>query len=201
MLTLRDPFAPGLWAEAGAMRIPRSHLLTMALVERYGLVAHPFTMDNPQAYCFFGGRRVRHRELAGDPAALGFEVGRARAHAARAALEPRARAVRGASRSTMATVPGRRSRASTTSTPCASSSSPRKWSEGAIEMFGLLFNQEALMNSSFLELLREELGGYYTDLVYLDGGTDRCRAPSCPSSRRGIRFGAKVVAVDQSTPA
>ena len=49
----------------------------------------------------------------------------------------------------------------------------RGWSEGAIEMFGLLFNQEALMNSSFLELLREELGGFYTDLVYLDGGTDQ----------------------------
>ncbi|MGH8982831.1 MAG: FAD-dependent oxidoreductase [Acidimicrobiia bacterium] len=28
ILTLREPFAPGLWAEAGAMRIPRSHART-----------------------------------------------------------------------------------------------------------------------------------------------------------------------------
>ena len=39
-------------------------------------------------------------------------------------------------------------------------------------MFGLLVNQEALMNSSFLELLREEVGDYYTDLVDIDGGMD-----------------------------
>ena len=65
-------------------------------------------------------------------------------------------------------------------------------------MFGLLFNQEALMNSSFLELLREELGGYYTDLVYLDGGTDSlpraflpelvvAASASAPRSSRSIR--------------
>src|SRR5689334_9479071 len=51
VLTLREPFAPGLWAEAGAMRIPRSHKLTMALIERFGLATQPFTMDNPEAYC------------------------------------------------------------------------------------------------------------------------------------------------------
>lgn len=70
----------------------------------------------------------------------------------------------------------------------------RQWSEGAIEMFGLLFNQEALMNSSFLELLREELGGFYSDLVYLDGGTDQLPraflpelAPGSGSARRWWR--------------
>ena len=32
VLTLREPFAPGLHAEAGAMRIPRSHALTVAYI-------------------------------------------------------------------------------------------------------------------------------------------------------------------------
>jgi monoamine oxidase len=61
-----------------------------------------------------------------------------------------------------------------------------------------LFNQEALMNSSFLELLREELGGYYTDLVYLDGGTDNLPRAFLPSLGDRIRFGAKMIALDQS---
>ena len=65
-------------------------------------------------------------------------------------------------------------------------------------MFGLLFNQEALMNSSFLELLREELGSFYTDLVYIDGGTDQLPRVFLPDLASRIRFGAKVVAVDQS---
>ena len=65
-------------------------------------------------------------------------------------------------------------------------------------MFGLLFNQEALMNSSFLELLREELGSFYTDLVYLDGGTDTLPRAFLPELSSRIRFGTKVVAMDQS---
>ena len=64
----------------------------------------------------------------------------------------------------------------------------RGWSEGAIEMFGLLFNQEALMNSSFLELLREELGGFYTDLVYIDGGTDQLPRAFLPELASRIRL-------------
>ena len=31
--TLREPFAQGLYGEAGAMRIPRAHALTMAYIE------------------------------------------------------------------------------------------------------------------------------------------------------------------------
>ena len=56
------------------MRIPRSHAITHALIDRYGLATKPFTMDNAEAYCFFGGRKVRHRELAGDPPRARVEV-------------------------------------------------------------------------------------------------------------------------------
>src|SRR3972149_8890639 len=34
--TLREPFAKGLYGEAGAMRLPRAHKLTMAYVEKFG---------------------------------------------------------------------------------------------------------------------------------------------------------------------
>jgi monoamine oxidase len=47
--TLREPFTDGLYAEAGAMRIPRTHDLTLAYCERFGLRLAPFTMNNPQA--------------------------------------------------------------------------------------------------------------------------------------------------------
>ncbi len=45
--TLRD-FAPGLYAEAGAMRIPRVHDLTLAYCDLFGLALRPFVMGNPQ---------------------------------------------------------------------------------------------------------------------------------------------------------
>ena len=59
VLTLREPFAPGLHAEAGAMRIPRSHDLTLAYIEKFALPTFPFTMGNPMAYYVFQGQKVR----------------------------------------------------------------------------------------------------------------------------------------------
>jgi monoamine oxidase len=197
VLTLREPFAPGLWAEAGAMRIPRSHDLTWALIERYGLATQPFTMDNEDAYCYFGGRRVRHRELAGDPFALGFEVAdRERMPPAQlwiAELEPFATRLRDDGDGAWDAIAAEYDQYAV-----REFLELREWSEGAIEMFGLLFNQEALMNSSFLELLREELGGFYRDLVYLDGGTDNLPRAFLPELSSRIRFGAKVIALGQS---
>jgi monoamine oxidase len=197
VLTLREPFAPGLWAEAGAMRIPKSHRLTHALIDRYGLVTKPFTIDNPETYLFFGGQRMRHRELADDPTILGFDVAE-HEHMAPGALwarelEPFTTRVRDEGDAAWDAI-------------CAEYDQYcireflelRNWSEGAIEMFGLLFNQESLMNSSFLEMLREEVGGFYSDLAYLDKGTDMLPSAMFPELKDRIRFGAKMVALDQS---
>jgi len=198
ILTLREPFAPGLWAEAGAMRIPRSHRLTMALIDRYRLPTHPFTMDNPEAYCVFCGVRARRRDLATDPYALGFEVADAEREIAigdlwATALTPFAQRIK-----VEGDVAWDRIAAEYDQYAVREFLEAQAWSEGAIEMFGLLFNQEALMNSSFLELLREELGDYYTNLVYLDGGTDLLPRAFLPELGDRIRFGAKMVALEQS---
>lgn len=67
-----------------------------------------------------------------------------------------------------------------------------------MEMFGLLMNQEAIMNSSFLELFREEAGHYYTNMVELEGGMDTLPRAFLPELMGDIRFGARVIAVDQS---
>src|SRR5207244_11630186 len=45
--TLRD-FAPGLYAEAGAMRIPAVHDLTLEYCRLFGLELPPFVMANPR---------------------------------------------------------------------------------------------------------------------------------------------------------
>ena len=179
------------------MRIPRSHAITHALIDRYGLATKPFTMDNPEAYCFFGGRRVRHREIAGDPRALGFEVAPNEyvppSQLWSTALEPLATQLRDHGDDAWGEIATQYDQYSVREflEVC-------KWSEGAIEMFGLLFNQEALMNSSFLELLREELGSFYTDLVYLDGGTDTLPRAFLPDCRHASASARRCVAIDQS---
>ncbi len=72
--TLRDPFTEGLYAEVGAMRIPRAHKLTLAYIDRFGLQMNDFTMDNPNAYFHIGGRKMRIAEAEADPSLFGFET-------------------------------------------------------------------------------------------------------------------------------
>src|SRR5829696_4429218 len=55
--TLRDPFAEGLYAEAGASRIPNHHNFTLRYVELFGLTLEPFRRpEMPSVYHARGKR-------------------------------------------------------------------------------------------------------------------------------------------------
>jgi monoamine oxidase len=195
--TLRAPFTHGLYAEAGAMRIPRSHDLTMAYVERWGLEVSSFTMDNPRAYYYVHGNRRRIADINADPDRLGFDVakrerGKTAARLWEDAIRPIVQRLRERGDAAWPEIIARYNGFSVREFLEA-----QDWSEGAIEMFGLLLNQEAMMNSALLELLREEVGEYYTDMVQIDGGMDRLPRAFLPDLQERICFGAKMTAIDQ----
>ena len=48
--TLRDPFSDGLYAEAGALRIPQEHDLTRMYAAEFGLKLVPFQPDQASQY-------------------------------------------------------------------------------------------------------------------------------------------------------
>jgi monoamine oxidase len=196
--TLREPFAPGLYAEAGAMRIPRAHELTMAYVGKFGINTSDFTMGNRNAYYYLNGCKWRIKETDLDPDCLGFEVaehesGKTIDEMWADALRPFAKQLEENGEGCWPEIVAEYDKYST-----REFLETLGWSEGAIERFGLLANQEALMNSSFLELLREEVGNYYTDMVELEGGMDTLPRAFLPALKDHIRFGAKMVAIDQS---
>lgn len=196
--TVREPFAPGLHAEAGAMRIPRSHDLTMAYIEKFALRTFPFTMGSGRAYCHLRGARLRMAEASADPDRLGFDVapheqGKSAGALWETELQPFAERVAADGDGAWEQIAAEYDDLSIHEFLTA-----RGWSEGAIEMFGLLMNQESLMNSSFMELLREEVGGYYTNMVQIEGGTDMLPRAFLPQLQGRIRFGAVMAAIDQS---
>lgn len=196
--TLRESFTHGLYAEGGAMRIPRSHDLTMAYVEKFRLPTAPFTMSNPQAYCYLHGRRYRMAEFDANPALFDFgcredEHGRPVSVFWEEALAPIVATLKERGDAAWPEIAARYD-----SYCVREFLEANNWSEGVIELFGLLSSQEALMNSSFLELLREEVGGYYTDMVELAGGMDHLPRAFLPELQDRVRFGAKMVALDQS---
>ena len=196
--TLREPFTQGLHAEAGAMRIPRAHRLTTAYIDKFGLTVSPFTMGNPNSYCYIHGQKCRARDLETHPDCLGFEVAeheRGRSALAHWAdlIRPFAERIEREGEDCWDRIVAEYDRYSTREFLEANN-----WSEGLIETFGLLADQEAVMNASFLEFLREEVGNYYTDMVRIDGGMDRLPHAFLPALQSRIRFGARMVAIDQS---
>ena len=55
--TLREPFSDGLYAEAGAARVPDNHDLTLKYVKEFGLQLEPFYPSQLNAVRFDRGRR------------------------------------------------------------------------------------------------------------------------------------------------
>ena len=196
--TMREPFAPGLYAEAGAMRIPTAHFLTMAYVEKFNLSLSPFTMNNPQAYYHLGGQRYRIAEAAADPDCLGFDVadhecGKTTTQLWEAAVRPIMEKLQAQGEAAWPEIIAEYDQYAT-----REFLELNKWSEGAIEMFGLLENQESRMNASFVELLLASMGHVFTDMYQIDGGMDRLPQAFLPMLQDRIRFGANMVAIDQT---
>jgi len=193
--TLREPFSPGLYAEAGAMRIPRAHKLTLAYVEKFGLKTRDFMMGNPEAYVYIGGIKRRMAEAQANPDALAFETstnekGKLAGDIWDATIRPLVEKVEKEGWDTIIENYDQYS--------VREFLELNGWSEGLIEMFGLLNNQEAMMNSSFLELLREDGGNYYTNMCQIEGGMDRLPHAFLPALGNRIRYGAKMIAIDQT---
>ena len=69
--TLRDPFADGLYAEAGAARIPDAHDLTRGYVAEFGLKLVPFQPDEPTQ------SRTSRKRILGPSSQAGGSLGNA----------------------------------------------------------------------------------------------------------------------------
>lgn len=195
--TLREPFSPGLYAEAGAMRIPKTHTLTMGYVEKFKLRTSPFSGSNPKAYYFFRGKRYRAADIVSHPDALGFDVapnerGKSTAQMWEQAIRPITAKIDAKGDGAWTEIVQEYDHFST-----REFLEDRGWSEGAIEMFGLLDNQESRLNASFIELLREKQSRSFLDLVELEGGMDNLPRAFLPTLSSHIRFGAKMIAIDQ----
>src|SRR5882724_7395795 len=59
--TLREPFSDGLYAEAGAARIPDNHDLTLHYVKHFGLTLVPFFPKELSMVYLIGGKRIKAR--------------------------------------------------------------------------------------------------------------------------------------------
>lgn len=197
ILTLRAPFAEGLHAEAGAMRIPKTHDLTLHYCRKFGLELYPFTMGNPNAYVHIGGNKLRLQEYRDHSEKLEQQLTDAERATTVQAMWSEAIREFGEMVSARGDEAWQEIVANYDDYSTREFLEFKKWSEGAMELFGLMENQEAEMNFSFVELLREELGEYYTNLLQIEGGTDRLPYAFYSALAPHIRLGAAVEALNQ----
>jgi monoamine oxidase len=179
--TFRAPFSDGLFAEAGAMRIPRAHLLTLAYVDRFRLPTIPFTMDNPDAWVYLLGQKKRARDFQVDDPVM------AKWNAALAPLIDRI------AREGQAGWDAARSAHDHQSIEEFLGASG--FNEDEIEVFALVSGMESLLNTAFMEVLREEEGRWFTDVVTIAGGMDQLPRAFLPLLGNRIRFGARVMRI------
>jgi monoamine oxidase len=196
--TLRD-FAPGLYAEAGAMRLPRAHDLTMEYCRLFGLELRPFVMGNPRGLVHIGGERMTAAEAAANPERLPFELApHERGRTADALWEDAIGEIR-----EMVERDGDEAWDEIVRRYDQYSLyeflKDRGFSEGAIEYYSVMNFLEADMHNALVEILREELGGAYVDMSEIVGGMDRLPNAFYAELQDVVRFGVEVRGIDQES--
>jgi monoamine oxidase len=181
-----------LYAEAGAMRIPRVHDLTLGYIEHFGLQLRPFVMGNPKGLVHVGGRRMTAEQAGLTPDELGFAV---------------ADHERGRSASDLWEDATKDLKALLEADPTAGWEhivreydsytlreflELRGFSEGAIEMYGVMNFVEAGINNAVTEEFREDFGKAYEDMQEIVGGSDELPNAFYREIGDRVRFGAEV---------
>ncbi|WP_124726724.1 flavin monoamine oxidase family protein [Staphylospora marina] len=72
--TIRRPFSPGQFFEAGAMRIPSTHKLIREYIRKFGLSLKPFINSTPEDRIYVNGVKVRRKDYEGNPDILRYPV-------------------------------------------------------------------------------------------------------------------------------
>ena len=198
--TLR--FEGGLYGEAGAMRVPKSHTLTRHYVAELGLTLRPFVQSNPDAFMFMRGRRERVRDVTRLGAAYGLaaaEQGKSPEDLWAAsfvkrlqglsneerqdflAVEPRTEAVRALDRLSVRRV-----------------LEAESVSAEAIEFLSVGLGVDTLLDDAASEALREESQAVWSQSFdEIVGGTDRLPAAMAAQLRDKPRMGCEVVRLEQ----
>ncbi len=194
--TMRE-FAPGLYAEAGAMRIPKVHTLTLAYCKLFGLRMRPFVMNNNRTLLHLSGRTTTFEEADTDPWRLPFDL----------AEHERGKTwtqMWNESTSDIRELYDRDGQAGWEQImrqydqfSLREFLQSKGWSEGAIEMYAVLSFREQNMNTAVVEQFFEIIGRAFEDMQYIDGDTDLLAQSFYRRIEGRVRFGAAVHAIEQ----
>jgi len=194
--TLRAAFSPGLYNEAGAMRIPAQHALTLAYAARFDLPLRPFLSFNPRAWFYTHGQRVRLGQVLDGEVPAAFPI---REDERAQALSQRWEDIMAPMREEVSARPAAWDSVMERLQGISLRSFLRQsgWSEATVELWGLFAGMESLLFASAAEFVREYLWELRTNTLTIDGGMDQLPMAFLPQLVNHIHFNTRVHALDQ----
>jgi monoamine oxidase len=181
------------------MRIPRVHDLTLAYCELFGLELRPFVMGNPSTLVYINGQRMTVEDADTHPDRLPFQLADHEKGKTwtelwnEATSEFRERYEQGG----VGSLDGLLQEFDQYS--IREFLVMRGFSEGAIELYGVMSFRESNMNAAVVEQLREIVGRSFEDMQEIVGGFDLLPRAFYEHLKPFVRFGAEVTALSQDT--
>jgi monoamine oxidase len=203
--TLREPFdkigGKQLYGEAGAMRIPSFHVLINDYIRKYKLPTSPFleTDIENNGYLLANGVRTRRKEYLRNPDLLGYpvaanEVGRTAEAMLDAIIQSIVEFVESDPNTNWPIILERYDKYSIRTYL----KDQTRLSEAAIEMIGILLDEEALMSTSFIESIRDQIdinaNNTYTEI---QGGMDRLPRAFLQQLKREVNLKSRILRIEQ----
>ncbi|MEC8541055.1 MAG: NAD(P)/FAD-dependent oxidoreductase [Candidatus Thermoplasmatota archaeon] len=194
--TLREPFSPGQYSEAGAMRVPSSHQLVKAYANHYSLEMRPFQSFNPKAWFCSHSHRVRLGDIVSGQVPDDFPLAESER---KSSLEDLWENLIAPYRQLVSDNPKSWAgiREELQSISLREFMQDAGWSEAAIELYGLVAGFETLLSASAAEFLGEVLQDLRANTMTIEGGMDRLPNAFLAELEGCISFGTRVHALDQ----
>jgi len=195
ILTVREPFAAGLYAEAGAMRIPSSHALSQTYIGKFRLQTYTFATANPNAYVYLDGKKYLRSEVSHDPTCLQLDLGRSNSN--QNILKFWGDFVQQAGERVGMDVSYWNELLDRYGDDSFYTFLKRAgWSIEAITSLGRVVGMESVLGFSLIEVLKIETQWLNAKMTQIVGGMDRLPAAFLPALQSHIIFDAEMVALD-----
>lgn len=201
--TLKGDFRDNQYLEAGAMRIPHTHLLTMEYIRKFQLPVNEFINSTPNDIIYVKGKKTRLMRYEQNPDILRYPVypherGKTAAELLQSAIKPITDFIEQNPRQNWPWVIRELDKYSMDHylryNPYGVT-----LSTGAIEMIKVILTLEGFMELSFLELLRELLILFTPDIKFYEitGGNDLLPKAFTDQLKDDIQYGLNVKKIVQ----
>ncbi|MFC3883636.1 flavin monoamine oxidase family protein [Bacillus songklensis] len=201
--TLRGDFRDEQYLEAGAMRIPHTHFLTLEYIKKFQLPVNRFFNTTPNDIIYVKGIKTRLKVYEQNPDIFGFPVapqerGKTAAELLQLAIKPVTDFINQNPKRNWPWVIKELDKYSM-DTYLRYNPFGVRLSPGAIEMIKVILSLEGFMELSFLELLRELMILFTPSIRFYEitGGNDQLPEAFTTQLKDDIHYGQKVKKIVQ----